>query len=330
VTAKRIVAVLAAVALIVIALVVRRTVLDDDATTSAGTTPTTAAHATAGELVCITELAAACHAIEPQFPDLVVRVEPAGTTLDALATADNSAVPMWATIQPFPAMVDALRTEPLGFTTTALGASRLTVATPKGPRAAALVSGCAGVALWACIGRHAGAPWTELGGDASLRTVRPAPGAVDREAVALASFAEAVAGYFGTPQISAGTWGNDPAFGPWVRRLSRAVDVSSLSAGTPLATMLTRTGSLDIAATTDAEVSALGGDRVDLNYPEPSMWVEAVLAVPGGQAAPDSLAAALTDALASTGWSAPGSAAQRLPDAGTMLALRTYWRDAAG
>jgi hypothetical protein len=328
-TTRRIVAAVAAVALIVIALVVRRTVLDDDTTTAASTPPRTTSAASAGELVCITELAAACHAIEPQFPDLAVRVEPAGTTLDALVTSDGPA-PMWATIQPFPAMVDALRTEPLGFTTTTLGATRLTIATPKGPRAAALASGCAGSALWACVGRHAGAPWTALGGNASMRTVRPSLGAVDREAVALASFADAVAGYFGTPQISAGTWENDPAFGPWVRRLSRAVDVSSLSAGTPLATMATRAGSLDLAATTDSEVAALGGDRVDVNYPEPSMWVEAVLAVPGGQAAPDGLAAALTDALASAGWSAAGAAAQGLPDAGTMLALRALWRDAAG
>ena len=328
-TIKRLVAALAAVALIVIALVVRRTVLDDDNTTAASSTPTTAAHTTAGELVCITELAVACHAIEPRFPDLAVRVEPAGTTLDALASAASPA-PTWATIQPFPAMVDAVRAEPLGFTTTALGASRLTIATPKGPRAAALASGCAGVALWSCIGRHAGAPWTELGGDASLRTIRPSLGAADREAVALGSFADAVAGYFGTPQISVGTWENDPAFVPWVRRLSRAVPVSSLSAGTPLATMLTRAGSLDVAATTDAEVAALGGDRVDLNYPEPSMWVEAVLAVPSGASAPEGLADALTAALTSTGWAAPGSAAQRLPNADTMLALRAYWRDATG
>jgi hypothetical protein len=328
VTLKRIAAALAAVALIVVAVVLRRTVLDED-TSAASTTPTTTPHATAGQLVCITELAAACRAVEPQFPELDVRVAPAGTTLDALAAAEGPG-PMWATIQPFPAMVDALRTEPLGFTTTSLGATQLSVATPKGPRTAALASGCAGLALWACVGGHAGAPWTDLGGDASQRTVRPSLGAVDREAVALASFADAVAGYAGTSQISASTWQDDPAFGPWVRRLSRAVDVSSLSAGTPLATMLTRAGSLDIAATTDAEVAALGGERVDVKYPEPSMWVEAVLAVPGGQAAPDGLAAALTQVLAATGWSAPGSATQRLPDAGTMLALRAFWRDAAG
>ncbi len=328
-TAKRIVAAVAAAALIVIAVVVRRSVFDDDGTTAATTTPATAAHTTPGELVCVTELSAACDAVKAQFPGLAVRVEAAGATLDALAATDEPA-PVWATIQPYPAMVDAVRTQRLGFTTTSLGASRLAVATPIGPRAAALASGCAGIALWACIGRHAGAPWTELGGDAALRTVRPSLGAVDREAVALASFADAVAGYFGTSPISAGTWENDPAFVPWARRLSRAVPVSSLSAGTPLATMVTRAGSLDVAATTDVEVAALGGDRVDVNYPEPSMWVEAVLAVPGGQTAPAGLAAALTDSLATTGWAASGSAAQRLPDAGTMLALRAYWRDATG
>jgi hypothetical protein len=223
-----------------------------------------------------------------------------------------------------------VRTEPVAFTTTPLGASRLAIATPRGARSAALAAGCAGVALWACIGRHAGAPWTDLGGDAALRTVRPSLGAVDREAAALGSFASAVAGYVGTPQITPASWENDAAFGPWVRRLARPVDVSSLSAGTPLATMATRAGSLDLAATTDAEVAALGGERIDVNYPEPSMWVEAVLAVPGGQTAPDGLADALATALTTTGWSPAGTAAQPLPDAGTMLALRAFWRDATG
>ncbi len=85
-----------------------------------------------------------------------------------------------------------------------------------------------------------------------------------------------------------------------MRRLAGA-DTSGLSGGTPLATMVTRTGSLDIAATTVADVEVLFASRDDLKLdtvnPNPTMWVEAVLAVPPGTAAPDGLAADLTTAL---------------------------------
>ncbi len=236
---------------------------------------------------------------------------------------------MWVTLQPFPAMVDGLRTgAPIGYTTTPIAASHLAIATPPGGRSEALTTGCGTQPLWACIGDHSGAPWTELGGDPSFRTIRPSLGLVEQEAVALASFAAAVAGYFGTAQISRSTWEADPAFIGWLRRLSGTVDASALSAGTPLATMATRAGALDIAATSDAEVAALGPDRFAVNYPEPAMWVEAVLAVPGGSAAPDGLAAALSTEVSTAGWAASSTAAGSLPDATTMLALRALWRDA--
>jgi len=82
------------------------------------------------------------------------------------------------------------------------------------------------------------------------------------------------------------------------------------------------------AATTDAEVAAVGGDRVDVNYPEPSMWVEAVLAVPDGAAAPDGLAAEAAAALTAAGWGAADTAAASVPGASTMIALRDLWRQA--
>ncbi len=120
----------------------------------------------------------------------------------------------------------------------------------------------------------------------------------------------------------------DPAFIAWLRRLSGAVDPAALSAGSPLATMATRAGALDVAATTTAEQSALGAtdDRFDASYPEPSMWLEAVLAVPDGAAVPDDLGDVATGALA--GWDAPSTATQSLPSASTMLALRTLWAEA--
>ena len=190
--------------------------------------------------MCASELAAPCRALGERFPELDVRVEPAGTTLDALPIRSAPA-PLWATLQPFPEMVDVLRPhDPVGYTTEPLAASQLTIATAGGSgRSDALGSGCEGDALWACIGAHAGAPWTELGGDPSLGTIRPSVGLVEREAVALASFANAVAGYFGTPDVDPAAFG-DASFLAWLRRLAGAVHGSAISAGTPLATMVTQ------------------------------------------------------------------------------------------
>ena len=207
-----------------------------------------------------------------------------------------------------------------------LAASQLSVATPVGGRSDVLASACADVPLWRCLGERAGDPWTELGGEASWNTVRPSLGAVAREAVALASFADAVAGYFGSAQLSSSTF-SDPAFIAWLRRLAGTVDESQLSAGTPLGTMAVRP-SLDVAATTEVERMTVGGDRFDVNYPDPTMWVEAVLAIPDGTSVPGDIATLAADALLAAGWGDPSTATQPVPSASTMLALRTLWNEA--
>jgi NAD-dependent dihydropyrimidine dehydrogenase PreA subunit len=134
---------------------------------------------------------------------------------------------------------------------------------------------------------------------------------------------------FGTADIRASDWQNDPAFTPWVSRLVGAVDVTALSAGTPLATMAIRQSALDVAATTDAELGTLGGDRFVANYPEPSMWVEAVVAVPERTAVPDDLAATLTGAVATAGWDDAAATTTPLPGPTTMLALRALWQESS-
>lgn len=334
-TLKRVGAVAAAVVLILGAFLVRRVVIDDDdADASTGTVPaTTAAPAAAAAVVCSTELAAACAAVEEAHPGLTVTVEPAGTTLDRLAQLpDDADAPIWFTIAPYPAMADSIRVaaglEPFGGTAEVVAATPLAIATPGG-RAEVLTTACAATPLWRCIGDNAGSPWTALGGEEGWSTVRPSLGVVERDAMALASFAAAVAGYLGTPDVSRSAWEADPSFIPWLRRLARAVDPTALSAGTPLATMATRPA-LDIAATSDAERTGLGAtsERFDASYPEPSMWLEAVLAVPDRAAGPDDLAIVAARALAAAAWDDPSATTQPLPGAPTMLALRSLWQEA--
>ena len=339
-TARRIVAVLAAIVLIGGALLVRNAIDDDGAEADGpngsivpGTSPDAGRDAAA--LICSTEVAAACEAIGAAHPELAVSVEPAGRTLDRLgALPEGTEPPVWLTVAPFPEMAESLRTagglDPLGGTADALAASPLVAATPTGGRAEALAAGCAGTPLWRCVGDHASGPWTDIGGDESWRTLRPSLGVVETDATALGSFAAAVAGYLGSPSVSRSAWESDPSFIPWLRRLAGAVSPTALSAGTPLATMATRAGALDIAATSEAARIGLGArsDAFDASYPEPSMWLEAVLAVPDGITIPDDVPGLAAAALQEAGWDDAATATQSLPGASTMLALRTLWQEA--
>ena len=58
------------------------------------------------------------------------------------------------------------------------------------------------------------------------------------------------------------------------------------------------------------------------------MWVEAVLAVPDGTSVPDDVATIAADALSAAAWGDPSTAAQPVPGASTMLALRALWGEA--
>jgi hypothetical protein len=297
VLAKRILAVLVAVALVVGAFVVRGA-RDDDAEAddpTGSSLPTTEPATAAGELRCITELEAVCAVVRAEHPELRVTVQDAGATLDELAQLpDDEPRPLWLTIEPFPGMVDELRTStglaPFAGTPVGVGSSQLAVAaTPD--RSAELAAGCLDRPLWSCIGANAGNDWTTLDAGAASGRIRPALGDVDRQALALASLASAVSG------------------------------------GTPLATMAIRSSALDVAATTDAELAMVGGDRFSANYPEPSMWVQAVVAAPDGTAVPDDVVATVTAAMTEAGWDPPGAAMQPLPGPTTMLALRALWQE---
>ena len=327
--ARRIAAVLAAAALIVGAIFLRDAI-DDDSEAEAEPDPTPPA---AQELLCITELASVCRALEADGGPTAT-FEDAGTTLDRLATLPDPAdAPLWLTIEPFPAMVDELRVgaglDPISARATKVAATPLGVALPTEAQADVLTQACRDDPLWRCIGERASDEWTELDGDAAWQTVDPLLGDVEGSAIALASWANAVAGYFGETDISSSRWELDPNFPAWLRRLARAVPETQQSGRSPLATLLNRASAVDIAATTDAEFAASGATdrgRV-IRYPDPTMSAEAVLAIPGESAAPDGLQDDLAAALTDAGWEPAAAAGTPLPGAGVMIALRDVWAE---
>ena len=275
-----------------------------------------------------------CTAYATGNESVTVTIEDAGVTLDRLAALETGAEsPLWLTVEPYPAMVDSIRAgaraEPLGYSTSVLGASQLGLALPPDGRLDVLLAACDGQPVWRCIGANAGSPWSELGGEANWGTVRPALGDVDDSALGLSSFAASVAGYFNDPDVTRSRWENDPAFIPWLDNLADTSSGVSLSGGSALGTMATRPSALDIAATADFELAAVDADsqRFARNYPAPEMWLQAVLAVPGGAAAGD-LAGELSEQLRTSGWDDAATATTPVPSASTMLALRAYWNDA--
>jgi hypothetical protein len=301
-----------AIGLIVGAFLIRRNVIEGDDEADAGDEPEPAS-----ELVCVTELRDVCTALGQSRPDLAIIVEDARQTLDRIAAGED--VPLWFTFEPFPAMSGSLVAgEPLA-------ASQLTIATPPN-RTAALTQQCADQMLWRCIGEIAGDEWAEGSG-----RVEPSVGDAGRSAMALGSFAAAVSGYFGTTDLNSALWEGDVEFLGWVQRLVRAVSLEDLAAGTPLAVMLTRSSAVNVAGSSDAELAALDapGDRSDASYPEPSMWLQAVLAAPAGTDVPGDLTSDAAAALLAEDWDDPATATQALPSANTMVALRNLWEEVA-
>lgn len=330
---RQVAAVVAAVALIAGAFGIRRVLDDGDDGTTDPTETTTATPARSGEVVCITELAAVCDELRSTDPELTVRTESAFATLDRLAAQDDGIVPTWVTVAPFPAMVDSLRAgnnrDPFELESTEVAASQLAIAVPAtspAGRAEAIAATC-GPNTWRCVGDADN--WQSLGVETDVE-LKIGIGDADRSVVALASLAIAAAGYFDLPDVSSSSLQADPAFGTWLGRLARSASLSSLSGGTPLPTMLTRPGAVNVAATSVAEVAAFPATTTgaEVNYPEPAMWLQAVVARPAGTEPPEPLTSTAAEVLVAAGWDEADQAGNPLPSASTMLALRVLWQEA--
>lgn len=330
-TAKRLGAVLVAVALVAVGFVIRNARAGDgapDDTSSPTSGPSDPDPTDERAVICVPELAAACEAIAAAQPDRSARTAAAATTFDALVAGDADDAPIWITAAPGPGMVDVQRTasgdEPLALEVTALASTPLVVVASQ-ERLDALAGTCGDVDIWACLGDHAGEPWADLGGQASWGTLRPSIGDVDASVTALASFRAAASGYFGTTDFTRSSWESDTRFLGWLRPLVRTVGAADLSAGTPLATMVTRPSALDVAATTDAELAALGSRAETLarKYPRTAMSLDAVIAAPPGAGGTDELAELASAALTGSGWEPPAD--QVGPSASTTLALIELW-----
>jgi hypothetical protein len=324
--AKRLVAALVAIGLVAGALWLRSRIdSSGDEDGPAGPSTTVATTAT---LVCVPEVAAACRAV----PGAEVVVEPAGTTIDRLSRADDTAPVRWVTLAPLPALVDDLRGRaglpPIFPSTVPLASSKL-VLVGRTAQMGVLGQHCASTPAWKCVGEVAGAPWTDLGGELAWGTVKPAHESAATSARGLLTFANAVVSWFGRADLTTSDL-DDQAFLDWVRRLERSIPSFGGPETTPFEQMLL-VPEINVVGTTEAEVEAEAGARrgeLALTYPAPMAQADAVVASSADGALPARSVEALSTALQGAKWGAPAPAPDGgLPPTPLLQALRQLWSE---
>lgn len=307
--AKRVLAVIGAIALVLAAAVVRSLIDGDDDPDEGRPSGATA------RVVCDPDLRRPCESLaSPQ-----VRVEDSAVTSAAIVAGDAD-VDVWVTSSAW-AELTAAR---LQRTSAPLGDPVLLASSPVGlhvfaDRAAVLEDACAGEPTWGCIGDAAGRPWSDLGGPATWGTVRiglPDPDT----AVGLATLSAVAVGHFGDTDFAA----ND--FGPLRDWLARLAQPSRGGDRSLLRTLLRVRGTYDGAALTAAEAGAQAELAVVATEPE----VRArIVVVPVRGDLPDTARRALHAALVDAGWDSDDldGEVEALLAPGVMGALHQLWKD---
>lgn len=328
---KRVLALVAAVAMVAGAYVVRGGGTGgDDGTAVAGG----GGSADVLRLHCATELAEACTLLAASDDRIEVEERAPGRSADALVQGEELPADVWLVPRPWVEIVRQLGADGvLGPPTDVLARSPLVLGAFD-----RTVPDCGGEPVrWRCIGDAAGA-------------LRPGIQGLD-DTEGLFTVAQAGTSFFGAEDYASNDFetppeGGGPPFADWAAELLRAVPRSSFA--TPLATMLrTDTATYDFAATIEAvAVGAVDGTRQEgslrVIYPSPMATVDvvAVAVADGDERASDELLDLVggedgRDALAQARWRVDGAELapgldqsvnlgpeDGLPEPGVLAALR--------
>ncbi len=309
---RRLLATVAAIAMVVVAVVARSSFDDEERR------PSTPDGADQLRLVCASELAEACTALVRSVAadgavDVVVEEAPATADRLASAPAGETAIDVWIVAQPWPAMVDQVRT--------AAGAPPLFGPDPPAIARSPLVAvggtddeGCG----WRCLGDRVGAGELRVGWRSPTGT-----------SVGLLTVGAATTGYFNDPGVATNDF--TPEFRSWLDRLVDAPE----AVPSPVERQLQSQAFFDVSLSYEAEAERLLGQAAPerseglmVLYPEPVATLDIVLA-PIHDAPVDRVAPAAERALADRGWRTSGPdrlpalpATNGLPGAGVLIALR--------
>ena len=296
-------------------------------------------------LVCATELAAACEALEASdAPRVDASVEPAARTAERLSRPGAVDLDGWLVTPPWPDTVDQARERAgLAKLFAAVGApvarSPLVLVVQRS-REAVLRASCGGTIEWKCVGVAAPQLWDAIGGDPLWGTVKPWHPDPRDEAVGLLVVGQATAAYFGRTDVSTLDL-EEGAYLDWLNGLELAVRRTDGS----VATMLTAPAEVDIVGTTEADAgpqiaTAAVTQKPVVLYPQPVATADVVLAPITGSRVSGTLRGLVEGrgrrALATSGWRVEGEdlaagvdasvtlpAGQGLPSPGLLNALRT-------
>ncbi|HUR49234.1 MAG TPA: substrate-binding domain-containing protein [Acidimicrobiales bacterium] len=329
---KRVGALIAAVLLVVVALWVRGRIGGDGIKLGGGE-PT-------GTIVCATEVARACEALAEEHPEIVIRVEAAGTTAQAASGAAGE-FDVWLVPQTYAAVAGELSKAttgpaPLGTASKPIAHSRLAFFVHES-RATAFNEHCAKTPGWACLlDAAARRSWTSIGGQATWGDIKPFV-ADPLEASGLLALGGAAAGAI-QPPIDGPTIRDDAPFGVALNSLKRARVLTGQPSAGALQRMLAAGPSVaDIVVALESERDRFGASaasKATLLYPAPVVSAEIVAVPRRGSDNAERLMDLLTgdagkEALASTGWT-PGAAAaanKNSPSVGSHIVLRQIWEE---
>jgi hypothetical protein len=354
--ARRLLALVVAIALIGLALLLRGVLFgdDDDGGGSAddGGRP---------RLLCIAELETVCNELADEH-DIDVEIEQAGVSVDRIADLPDDQLrdlgfDGWLTLSR-DAEIAAQKRErntfapATGDPSDPIGRSPLVIGIWR-DRAAALGEACGGGDLtWRCVGDFAGREWVDAGGDPAWGQVKPAHADPATTGEGLLVIGQAASNFYGRTDLSIDDYADD-AFLEWFSRLE---DNARIEAESPFEQMLVGGAALyDMVGTLEAqagpELSRASRDRRDqvrLLYPAPVATADVVYVPAVDADGADDLDDLLTGddgrtALARAGWRVDGEpsadgvpdapplpARDNLPDAGSLQALLDTWREVTG
>jgi hypothetical protein len=298
---KRFGAAVLAVTMVVVSLMIRSRI-DDDDNGSGSSTGTTNDRPV---VMCITELADACHQAFDATAD--VHVEEAINTAKAIAKG-GAAIDAWVTFSGWPELLAAKGASPT-LSPTPVASTPLVIAAVK-QRAEVLDCKASG---WSCLLAAAGEPWTGLGGLAEWGAVKVGiPRATS--AAGLLLEASAITGYANT--IDVGT--NDQAYSDARALLSHVEqDANAFTSFTvQLPARFSFVGALQVDVATRAGTKA---DQITTLALQPPASAIAVVARPGKSTRVDPTK--LTKPLQGAGWTVPPVPSSGLPEGGLLLAL---------
>lgn len=263
-------------------------------------------------VICPSDLIDACRKAAAEA-GVTVEQQDVTDTLNAAAPP-----PAWVTLSPLPEA--ATFGTPTEMNQTAIASSPLTLVVLN-DRSTLLTTQCGTPVEWVCLGKLAGTPWADAGGQQAWGSIRPGVSNT-ATAVGAVSAAAAVTAYFDGRSIDTG----DTGFISWARQFARSVPTSTLSAGTAAQTIQVRSSTLDIAAGTAAELAPANEARFDTVPVGDDTTITVVLATSPGARVPDKFVNALRDAMTDNGWDAANTV-ETGTDGGTVRAALAAWEE---